>query len=94
MKEVWVRHHMLDVRVRSGDGQCWEPFLFMSSRCMQGPGVAGIIERQARVDFFFGGRSIPGKNEIIVVDVFLLDLSGNDLADKFFGTCSSCMHSK
>ena len=61
---------------------------------MQGPGVVGIIERQARVDFFFGGRSIPGKNEIIVVDVFLLDLSGNDLADEFFGTCSSCMHSE
>ena len=82
MKEVWViRHHMLDtqanVRVRSGDGQCWEPFLFMSSRCVQGPGVVGIIERQARVDFFFGGRSIPGKNEIgIVVDVLLPDLSG------------------
>ena len=58
-----------NVLVWSGDGQRWEPFLFMSSRCVQGPGVVGIIERQARVDFFFGGRSIPGKNEIIVVDV-------------------------
>ena len=47
----------------------------MSSSCMQRPGVVGIIERQARVDFFFGGRSIHGKNEIIVVNVFLPDLS-------------------